>query len=230
MCWRKRIVEAAPSLLPLLLGTIISMPLSQALEISTIGSCVNPLGGENGPSMGQGVAIKTSAAEFYASFARIFRLSDGSSISLPAQERMESLQYIQDMLYSVGVYVNRSATSSSDGDILQICGTDVLNVLLLAAVGNFVASPGDPNISPQSSMKSMPSVVIDAYTGQLVMHTPYDAVRGYFVEALLVISIIVISRLTFVRNNVYTSNFTVSLPAPNNSNPLLLQQATAKGM
>ena len=54
-------------------------------------------------------------------------------------------------------------------------------------------------------MKSMPSVVIDTYTGQLVMHTPYDAVRGYFVEALLVISIIVISRLTFVRNNVYTT-------------------------
>jgi hypothetical protein len=37
------------------------------------------------------------------------------------------------------------------------------------------------------------------------MHTPYYAVRGYFVEALLVISIIVISRLTFVRNNVYTT-------------------------
>jgi hypothetical protein len=35
------------------------------------------------------------------------------------------------------------------------------------------------------------------------MRTPYDAVRGYFVEALLVISIIVISRLTFIRNNTY---------------------------
>ena len=40
----------------------------------------------------------------------------------------------------------------------------------------------------------MHSVVIDTYTGELVMHTPYDAVRGYFVEALLVISILVISR------------------------------------
>jgi hypothetical protein len=51
----------------------------------------------------------------------------------------------------------------------------------------------------------MPSVVIDTYTGELVMHTPYDSVRGYFVEALLFISIIVISRLTFVRNNTYTT-------------------------
>lgn len=37
------------------------------------------------------------------------------------------------------------------------------------------------------------------------MRTPYDAVRGYFVEALLVLSIIAISRLTFVRNNSYTT-------------------------
>ena len=72
-------------------------------------------------------------------------------------------------------------------------------------MGNFVASPSDLNISPQSSMQSMPSVVIDTYTGELVMHTPYDSVRGYFVEALLFISIIVISRLTFVRNNTYTT-------------------------
>ncbi len=81
----------------------------------------------------------------------------------------------------------------------------MLDLLLLAAVGNFVASPSDPNISPQSSMRSMPSVVIDTYTGELVMHTQYDSVRGYFVEALLVISIIVIARLTFVRNNTYVT-------------------------
>lgn len=87
---------------------------------------------------------------------------------------------------------------------------DVVDLLLLATVGNFVASPDDPDLSPQSSMRSMPSVVIDTYTGELVMHTPYDAVRGYFVEALLVISIVVISRLTFVRNNTYTTTVVVA--------------------
>jgi hypothetical protein len=45
--------------------------------------------------------------------------------------------------------------------------------------------------------------VMDAYTGMLVVHMPYDAVRGYFVEALLVISIIVITRISFVRNVTY---------------------------
>ena len=86
---------------------------------------------------------------------------------------------------------------------------DCVDLLLLATVGNFVASPDDPNLSPQSSMRSMPSVVIDTYTGELVMHTPYDAVWGYFVEALQVISIIIISRLMFVRNNTYTTTVVV---------------------
>ena len=36
-----------------------------------------------------------------------------------------------------------------------------------------------------------------------MVRMPYDAVRGYFIEALLVISIIVITRLSFVRNVTY---------------------------
>lgn len=112
----------------------------------------------------------------------------------------------------VGAYVNETASlsPSSSGDVIQICGRDVVDLLLLAVVGNFVSTPDDPNLSPQSSMRSMPTVVIDTYTGELVMHTPYDAVRGYFVEALLVISILVISRLTFVRNNTYTTTVLLS--------------------
>lgn len=120
---------------------------------------------------------------------------------------------VQGLLKNVGVFVNNSATQKlneggQSGDVLQICGDDFVKLLLLAAVGNFVAGTGDTQLavgSIASSLESMPSVAIDSYTGQLVMHTPYDAVRGYFVEALLVLSIIAISRLTFVRNNVYTT-------------------------
>ena len=126
-------------------------------------------------------------------------------------------KHTQELLYAVGIYVNKTE-STAGNDVFQICGRDVINIMLLSAVGNFVASPGDSASSSSSqsgsgssSGRAMPSVVVDAYTGQLVMHTPYNAVRGYFVEALLVISIIVISRLTFVRNNVYTSTFEVKV-------------------
>ena len=48
---------------------------------------------------------------------------------------------------------------------------------------------------------------MDAYTGKLAVHMPYDSVRGYFVEALLVISILVITRLSFIRNVTYKMSF-----------------------
>jgi hypothetical protein len=76
---------------------------------------------------------------------------------------------------------------------------------------------GDPSLSSigsGSSFSTVPSVVVDTFTGKLMMRMPYDAVRGYFIEALLVISIIVITRLTFVRNVQYK----IVLPPPS-SNP-----------
>lgn len=71
---------------------------------------------------------------------------------------------------------------------------------------------GDPQLSSVgsgSTSSTVPSVVVDTFTGRLVVRMPYDAVRGYFIEALLVISIIVITRLSFVRNVAYK----ITLPA-----------------
>lgn len=66
------------------------------------------------------------------------------------------------------------------------------------------------SVGSGSSFSTVPSVVVDTFTGKLMMRMPYDAVRGHFIEALLVISIIVITRLTFVRNVSYK----VVLPQP----------------
>lgn len=63
----------------------------------------------------------------------------------------------------------------------------------------------------------MPTVVVDAYTGQLIIQSPYESVRGYFVAGLLVISIVVICRLAFVRNNTYTTTVRLHLSSPPSS-------------
>ena len=47
-----------------------------------------------------GIAINVTSREFYTSFASIFRLSDGSSVKPPPQERMESVRYMQVLTYS----------------------------------------------------------------------------------------------------------------------------------
>ena len=80
-----------------------------ALEFSVISNCVSPL--ERGYSTASspavpGIAINVTAAEFYASFANIFRLSDGSKISAPKKEKTESLRYMQELMYMIGIFVH----------------------------------------------------------------------------------------------------------------------------
>ena len=111
------------------MGIVVSYAASAgALEFSIVPNCVHPLDAAMGKSSAAGVsgiAINATAAEFYASFAGIFRLSDGSMIRAPMGERTESLRYMQELMYMIGVYVNESASRSPEGhagDILQICG------------------------------------------------------------------------------------------------------------
>jgi hypothetical protein len=87
---------------PLLILLLLLAPLGESLRISGVQGCVDPNSmlsaasqQQQQPSMNQGIEIQITAAEFYDSFASIFRLSDGSRISAPEQERMESLRYMQ---------------------------------------------------------------------------------------------------------------------------------------
>jgi hypothetical protein len=86
------------------------------LEFSVISNCVSPL--ERGYSTASspavpGIAINVTAAEFYASFANIFRLSDGSKISAPKKEKTESLRYMQELMYMIGKSSNMALVKRS---------------------------------------------------------------------------------------------------------------------
>jgi hypothetical protein len=192
---------AGETLLRLLLFLASATAATNALQFWTLSP-------EQCPDGVPGIAVNVTAREFYSSFASIFKLSDGSAVKPPSAERMESVKYMQELMFSVGIAVNETASAASngvyEGDVLQICGKDVLDLILLGIVGNFVANPSDPSLSPSTGAAStVPSVVIYTYTGRLVVRMPYDAIRGYFIEALLVISIIVITRLSFIRNVTY---------------------------
>lgn len=70
---------------------------------------------------------------------------------------------------------------------------DLLRVAMLAALGNFVNAPGD-------HPGEIATVAVDVYSGRIVVVPPYSALRESFLETLLVISVLVIARLTFVRH------------------------------
>lgn len=141
------------------------------------------------------ISLNVTTQEFYASYARIFQLSDGSSLLQPSASAssQDAAKYTQQLLHAVGV----SSSLSGNTIAMNACGKDAMDILLLAAVGNLVSNPSDMN--PVGT----PTIVMDAYTGKLAVYMPYDTVRGYFVEALLIISILVITRLSFVRNITY---------------------------
>lgn len=86
-----------------------------------------------------------------------------------------------------------------EGEEMQfkICGKDVPRLLLLGIIGNFVTSPAE---TTGGSSEPLASVVIDVYTGKMTLVHSFNALRSYFLETLLIISILAIAKLSLVRN------------------------------
>lgn len=57
-------------------------------------------------------------------------------------------------------------------------------------------SEQDPDIGRPGSIAT---VVFDVYTGRLVVVTPYSIMRSYFLETLLLVSVVALTRLSMVR-------------------------------
>lgn len=150
----------------------------------------------------QGVKILMDAHEFFESYSQVFHMSDGSKIQLPRRNLVDpshiagkSLTYIQNLLSGLGVLCGEEDNKLS----FTICPDDIGNLMFLAVIGNFVTSPLDADMSSTSSMPGLASVVIDVYTGAITLVAPYNMMRAYFMETLLVISVMAIARISFVK-------------------------------
>lgn len=86
------------------------------------------------------LSINVTVQEFYALYASTFRMSDGSSIKSVASTAANArVKYMQELMKAVAVTV---AVPDRQTITLQACGKDVMDILLLAVVGNFVTNPG----------------------------------------------------------------------------------------
>jgi hypothetical protein len=133
---------------------------------------------------GTAVELLFTPDEFIHSFKEVFVMSDGSvagNNSIPSA--MELTSYAQLLMHNVGVNSSTSPTRS------HVCTSSLMNLYMLAAVGNF-ATHGD-----EAMINSLPSVVVDAYTGKLATLRSYADTRTIFLETLLVVCIIAIARI-----------------------------------
>lgn len=141
------------------------------------------------------VSLAFTPEEYVSTFRQVFVMSDGSipTATIDADSHpllSDTMKHILSVLGDVGVY------TSTDGGSIVVCETQLLRLAMLAALGNFVTNPSDTDVRQAGSLAT---VVLDAYTGRLIITTPYSALRSYFLETLLVVSIITIARLAMVR-------------------------------
>lgn len=134
-----------------------------------------------------------------------------------------SLAYIHGLMRMVGIELEEESVIESGDEnkdmTFRVCGENVGKIFLLSIIGNFVMFPSDPRsvmslsfgvgltsfldffegefdrVSTQSTTSdAIPSVVIDVYTGKLEMVSSLNVMRSYFLETMLIISILAIAR------------------------------------
>ena len=130
------------------------------------------------------VSLEFTPDEFIDSFRKVFVMSDGSTAgfdSIPSSSELVS--YTNSIMQNVGIGSRNSPAR------FHVCESNLMNVYMLAAVGNFAAKRDSNTNTP------FPHIVVDAYTGKIAVATSYADVRTMFLETLLVICIITIARI-----------------------------------
>jgi hypothetical protein len=103
---------------------------------------------------------------------------------------------------AIGIDVVPETSSSSQNDELisfRVCGEDITRLMFLGIIGNFVSTTGNAELAPKSASRTLASVVVDVYTGELVVLHSFGALRTYFLETMLVVSILAIAKLGLIR-------------------------------
>lgn len=197
-----------------ILAAAAVLPKVQSIDYEVVAACSSGRGG--GPPK-NGLRVRMTESEFFDSYARTFEMSDGSKMKMmgdgeesggyDSRSFRQSIRYASSMMRMVGIEeifntTTTTTTGSATTDMMtfQVCGPAIADIFMLSIVGNFVTSPSEYS-SGSSSLSDEPlaSVAIDVYTGKLTLVNSFSVVRSYFLEAMLVISVLAIAKLSIVR-------------------------------
>lgn len=154
-----------------------------------------------GPGPGPGTAPPLGGPMAYA-LALMGAVGAEAIVAPPPQQQQPPL--------APGGTSETGAAAAAEGATvvtLRVCGEDFARIALLAVVGNFVSpAPRGPAVAPNSvgggagrAGASLPTVVVDVETGRLQVVSSLSSLRAYFLEAMLVVSVLAIARLSMVQ-------------------------------
>lgn len=204
------VTSVAKIVLAVATGALIGLPAGVLGTTFVSSACV-----AGGP--GSAVDVEFTKREFFTAYASTFRMSDGSAILVPdegsgGEFADRALSYLTTLMRNIGVNKVEEAIGGegvTEKVRLRVCEADVIRLLFMGVLGSFVSSTatdGSAKPSPQDSQSTASSeflsnVVVDVYTGELEFTNPYNVLsyRSFFLETLLVVSVIVIARLALVQ-------------------------------
>lgn len=113
------------------------------------------------------------------------------------QHMEAAFEYMIGLISVLGVTAEKTLTVSGVKIYsLVLCREDIPKIMLQAVLGNLIPRPGeDRDWGGVSSAPTLPVVVVD-HEGKLVIQTPFSALRSIYLEVLVLISVLVIIRLT----------------------------------
>lgn len=172
------------------------------MHASAVYKIVSDCGGAVGVG---GVLVTMPDGDVLSAYAGVFQASDGSTVSTSDGSgggggNLGGTGYVRTLMRMAGADVGPTPGDPGSTSIM-ICGPDVARLAMLGAMGNLVTSPGDAAGSGAAVVpggQPFATVVVDAYTGKLAFLQPYSSMRTFFLEAMLVISILAIARLSLV--------------------------------
>jgi hypothetical protein len=156
------------------------------------------------------VQVRIRVDELARVYSQVFRMSDGSVLPFLDDEIgkydmasahfiQRAVEYLKVVISPTGVVMQNEMVDGQDMLELTICSNRLSRLMLLAVVGNFVSNPSSDVVSEEQFDDAI-RVVVNPRTGQMEFVSQYNITKMYMLQALLVICLIVIVRLSVVRN------------------------------
>lgn len=193
-----------------LLCTVESTPGVDSITIANCPAAVIPVDPNAPAAASLAVQVKIRVDELARVYSQVFRMSDGSVLPFLDDETgkydmasahfiQRAVEYLKVVISPTGVVMQNEVVDGQEMLELTICSNRLSRLILMAVVGNFVSNPSSDVVSEEQYDDAI-RVVVNPRTGQMEFVSQYNITKMYMLQALLVICLIVIVRLSVVRN------------------------------